>query len=71
VAAARGQRPYAVTLPAASDGRAVRTQEDLSAELASAIASGQVPADPSAETIRMHLRIGAARARELRAGLRQ
>lgn len=76
VAAARVERPGSVTVrapaagdpPAVADGR--RSLTDLRAQLGAAIAAGDLPACPSAEQIREHLRVGAARARALKAELR-
>lgn len=46
-----------------------RTEADLRADLDAAISVGRLPAEPSAEAIRKHLRVGAATARALRDGL--
>ena len=47
-----------------------RSDADLHAELVSAIAAEQLPAEPSAEAIRTHLKVAPARARALRDALR-
>jgi hypothetical protein len=69
VAAARQDRSARVVAAVDSPG-AGRSLDDLRDELTEAIRTRALDGDPSAEAIRRHLRIGAARARRLRAELR-